>query len=81
MSGVTACRILSLPAVAILLPAIAVAVDYARDIEPILHERCYLCHGEQQQMAGLRLDSREAALKGSERTAPSFFRAIRGPAG
>ena len=66
MSGVTACRILSLPAVAILLPAIAVAVDYARDIEPILHERCYLCHGEQQQMAGLRLDSREAALKGSE---------------
>ena len=46
-----------------LAPA-AAAVDYARDIEPILHERCYLCHGAQQQMSGLRLDSREAALKG-----------------
>ena len=46
-----------------LAPATA-AVDYARDIEPILHERCYLCHGAQQQMSGLRLDSREAALKG-----------------
>ncbi len=44
--------------------AATAAVDYARDIEPILHQRCYLCHGEQQQMAGLRLDSREAALKG-----------------
>ncbi|MCY4599275.1 MAG: DUF1549 domain-containing protein, partial [Acidobacteria bacterium] len=40
------------------------AVDYVRDIEPILHERCYLCHGAQQQMSDLRLDSREAALKG-----------------
>ena len=46
-----------------LAPA-AAAADYARDIEPILHERCYLCHGAQQQMSGLRLDSREAALKG-----------------
>ena len=46
-----------------LAPA-AAAVDYARDIEPILHERCYLCHGAQQQMSGLRLDSREAAFKG-----------------
>ena len=46
-----------------LLPATA-AVDYARDIEPILHERCYLCHGAQQQMSGLRLDGRESALKG-----------------
>ena len=40
------------------------AVDYVRDIEPILHKRCYLCHGEQQQMAGLRLDSRESVLTG-----------------
>ena len=49
-----------------LLPALSAtaAVDYVRDIEPILHERCYLCHGSQQQMSGLRLDSREAALKG-----------------
>ncbi len=42
------------------------AVDYVRDIEPILHQRCYLCHGSQQQMAGLRLDSRAMALKGAD---------------
>ena len=42
------------------------AADYARDIEPILHERCYLCHGAQQQMAGLRLDGRETALRGGQ---------------
>lgn len=41
-------------------------VDYVRDIEPILHRNCYLCHGSQQQMAGLRLDSRELALKGAD---------------
>src|SRR5207248_1858723 len=27
-------------------------------------KRCYLCHGAQQQMSGLRLDQKEAALKG-----------------
>ena len=41
-------------------------VDYRRDIEPILHQRCYLCHGSQQQMSGLRLDNRESALRGSD---------------
>ena len=46
------------------LPLVA-AVDFGRDIEPILHQRCYLCHGAQQQMAELRLDSRQAAMKGS----------------
>jgi len=44
-------------------PAYA-AVDFARDVEPILHQRCYACHGDSQQQNGLRLDDREAALKG-----------------
>ena len=68
MWGVTGPRIPALTILAGLFSAVAVpaAVDYARDIEPILHERCYLCHGEQQQMAGLRLDSREAAFAGSD---------------
>src|SRR5437868_11470913 len=39
-------------------------VDFAREIEPLLAKRCYVCHGSQQQMSGLRLDQREAALKG-----------------
>ncbi len=71
MRGVTPCSALSaLSALAVLVlvplaPGQA-AVDYVRDIEPILHQRCYLCHGSQQQMAGLRLDSRAAAFRGSD---------------
>jgi mono/diheme cytochrome c family protein len=45
-------------------PAAKVKVDYARDIEPLLLKRCYVCHGAQQQMSGLRLDQKDAALKG-----------------
>ncbi len=63
MFGVT--RIFTLLAACVgFLPAARGAVDYAAEIEPILHERCYGCHGQEQQMAGLRLDSREAALRG-----------------
>ena len=39
-------------------------VDFARDIEPLLQKHCLVCHGPQQQMSGLRLDQKEAALKG-----------------
>ena len=35
-------------------------------IRPILTDRCVRCHGAEKQKAGLRLDSREAMLKGSE---------------
>ena len=40
------------------------AVEFARDVQPIFSARCYACHGPAQQMSGLRLDSREATLKG-----------------
>ena len=36
--------------------------DVAREAQAILAESCYGCHGPQVQSAGLRLDSREAAL-------------------
>ena len=39
------------------------AVDFARDIEPLLASRCQACHGARTQMKGLRLDSREDALR------------------
>ncbi len=45
-------------------PAAKTKIEFARDIEPLLQKRCLLCHGEQQQMSGLRLDQKDAALKG-----------------
>jgi ankyrin repeat protein len=52
----------------ILLPALQLSaqttakVDFARDVQPILKEHCYECHGPSQQMRGLRLDRRRDAL-------------------
>ena len=45
--------------------AIAQQVDFARDVEPILRANCQGCHGQSQQMSGLRLDQPEAAMTGS----------------
>src|SRR5579862_153178 len=39
-------------------------VDFARDVQPLLQKHCLVCHGSQQQMSGLRLDQKDAALKG-----------------
>ena len=41
-----------------------VAVDFERDIRPLLLARCAGCHGAERQKGGLRLDRREAALRG-----------------
>jgi len=40
-------------------------IDFGRDIQPIFQKRCIMCHGSQMQMAGLRLDDRDLAMKGS----------------
>jgi ankyrin repeat protein len=37
-------------------------VEFARDVQPILREHCYECHGASQQMRGLRLDRRRDAV-------------------
>src|SRR5262245_25673380 len=39
-------------------------VDYKRDVEPILSQNCYACHGASMQMNGLRLDDRASLLNG-----------------
>jgi mono/diheme cytochrome c family protein len=59
--------LLALPAALLLTttaPA-ADAVDYNREIKPILAARCYGCHGAKKQRSGLRLDTAKAAREGS----------------
>ena len=46
-------------------PPAAGSVDFQRDIKPLLADRCFRCHAEKQK-GGLRLDSREAALKAGD---------------
>jgi hypothetical protein len=45
--------------------------DFAKDIFPLLKENCFKCHGSEKQKGKLRLDSREAALKGGK-DGPAF---------
>lgn len=61
-------RVLALAGVLLLASRIVAAepaVDYTRDIKPILADRCYACHGpdEKQRKAKLRLDVRDVAVK------------------
>ena len=37
-------------------------VDFAHDVQPILRQHCFECHGPSQQMRGLRLDRRRDAM-------------------
>jgi hypothetical protein len=41
-------------------------LSYEKDIKPIFEKSCFKCHGPEKQKAKLRLDSLDAALKGSE---------------
>ncbi len=66
-------RILALFAAPLSLQA-AEQLDYIRDVQPVLAEHCFQCHGtdEKTRKAGLRLDVREAALKGGESDGPAI---------
>src|SRR5881296_401304 len=41
-------------------------VDFAKQILPILQQNCIKCHGAEKQKGKLRLDSKEAAMKGGK---------------
>ena len=47
-------------------PAATVKVDYEKDVQPLLAQKCYSCHGETAQQSGLRLDRRQAAFRGGD---------------
>lgn len=49
-----------------LLAAADSKVDFTKQIFPILEQQCFKCHGAEKQKGKLRLDSREAALKGGK---------------
>jgi hypothetical protein len=49
-----------------------ISVDYKRDVKPLLHERCYSCHGGLKQEASLRLDTAANAGKGGD-TGPALI--------
>jgi len=46
-------------------PATA-AVDFARDVRPLLEKHCFSCHGAEKQRSSFRLDQRSAAFKGGD---------------
>src|SRR5262245_63115916 len=47
-------------------PAASRKVDYKQDIQPLLAQKCYSCHGADVQQAGLRLNLRQNALRGGD---------------
>ncbi|HEY2894929.1 MAG TPA: c-type cytochrome domain-containing protein, partial [Pirellulales bacterium] len=50
----------------------ATGADYfEKKVRPLLAARCHECHGPTKQKAGLRLDSRDAVLKGGD-TGPAI---------
>src|ERR1700716_1326340 len=58
-------RLLTMLAVGGSIASAAAAIDFSRDIQPILSENCYHCHGPdaKARKAELRLDTREGAFR------------------
>src|SRR5262245_4564216 len=63
-----------LPAVGILIslllsspvPAAEDSAFFEKEVRPLLVQKCFRCHGPKKQESGLRLDSRDALLRGGQ---------------
>jgi len=55
-----------------------VAMDFVRDVRPILEEDCFDCHGAEKLKSGLRLDSTGGILRGGESGEPLFVKRASG---
>ena len=49
-------------------------VDFAREVRPILSDKCFACHGPDQaaRKSGLRLDTRAGAIQGGRSGFPAI---------
>jgi hypothetical protein len=47
-------------------PPANIRVDFEKDVQPILSQKCHSCHGDEVQQSGLRLDKRQNALRGGD---------------
>src|SRR5688572_21413487 len=48
----------------------AATIDFKRDIQPILEQRCYECHGEKKQKSGIRFDRKATVFQGGDSGKP-----------
>jgi len=58
--------VLPLAAQTALPPPTTAKVDFIRDVEPLLTQKCHSCHGPEVQQSGLRLDRRQNAMRGGD---------------
>src|SRR5947208_861132 len=70
-SWTVAAVLLAAPAVAADKPSPEAVEFFETKVRPVLTENCYSCHGEKKQSGGLRLDSKDALLKGGD-TGPAL---------
>lgn len=47
-------------------PPADIKIDFEKHVQPILAQKCHSCHGDDVRQSGLRLDQRQAALRGGD---------------
>ena len=66
LASIVLASTLFVPGASVLAQVTLRYLHFERSVRPLLVERCQSCHGAEEQKAGLRLDSHEAVLKGSD---------------